>query len=143
MIITTRFGLTVPDSFSSASSRSALISGSLIGDITNSHGSHLWDLRPSLRAGIGHMRPDACLHADQARRHIGQPCFDLTTRPLLTQHNSAAIIQADYVERVFTDINADHGNCAIEILGHGVLLVFGAPCQIRHWRGRSTAGPSH
>src|SRR5262245_66208913 len=25
----------------------------------------------------------------------------------------------------------------------GVLLVFGAPCQIRGWRGRSTAGPSH
>jgi hypothetical protein len=25
----------------------------------------------------------------------------------------------------------------------GVLLVFGAPCQIRRWRGRSTAGPSH
>jgi hypothetical protein len=22
-------------------------------------------------------------------------------------------------------------------------FVFGAPCQIRHWRGRSTAGPSH
>jgi hypothetical protein len=29
------------------------------------------------------------------------------------------------------------------VLGHGVLLVFGAPCQIRHWRGRSTAGPFH
>src|SRR5262249_21701036 len=38
-----------------------------------------------------------------------------------------------------TDINADHGNCAVEVLGHGVLLVFGAPCQIRRWRGRSTA----
>ena len=32
-------------------------------------------------------------YADQAWRHIGQPCFDLTTRPLLTQHNGAAIIQ--------------------------------------------------
>jgi hypothetical protein len=25
------------------------------------------------------------LHANQARRHIGQPRFDLTSRPLLTQ----------------------------------------------------------
>ncbi len=25
----------------------------------------------------------------------------------------------------------------------GVLRVFGAPCQIRYWRDRSTAGPSH
>jgi hypothetical protein len=38
------------------------------------------------------MRADASFHTDQARRHIGQPCFDLTTRPLLTRHNSAAII---------------------------------------------------
>jgi hypothetical protein len=26
----------------------------------------------------------------------------------------AAIIQPDHMERVFTDINADHGNCAVE-----------------------------
>jgi hypothetical protein len=25
-------------------------------------------------------------------------------------------------------------NCAVEVLGHGVLLVFGAPCQIRRWQ---------
>ena len=30
-----------------------------------------------------------------------------------TQHNSAAIIQADHMERVLTNINADHGNCAV------------------------------
>jgi hypothetical protein len=41
------------------------------------------------------------------------------------------------------ECDADHGNCAVKVLGHGVLLVFGAPCQIRHWRGRSTAGPFH
>jgi DNA invertase Pin-like site-specific DNA recombinase len=31
------------------------------------------------------MRTNASLHADQARRHVSQPCFDLTTRPLLPQ----------------------------------------------------------
>lgn len=33
------------------------------------------------------------------------------------------------VERVLADIDADHGDCALELLGHGVLLVFGAPSQ--------------
>jgi hypothetical protein len=50
--------------------------------------------------------------------------FDLATRPLLTQHNSAATIQLDDVERVFTDIDAYHSNCAVEVLRHGVLLVW-------------------
>ena len=31
---------------------------------------------------------------------------------------------------------ADHGNCAVGVLGHGVLLVFGAPCQISSLAGR-------
>jgi hypothetical protein len=38
------------------------------------------------------MRTNASFHADQARR------FDLATRPLLTQRNSSAIIQADDME---------------------------------------------
>src|SRR5436190_8851888 len=84
------------------------------------------------------MRTNAGFHADQAARHIRQPRFDLTTRPLLTQHNSAAIIQPDGVERVLTDIDADHGNCAVEVLGHGVLLVFGAPLP-----DSSLAGQEH
>ena len=44
------------------------------------------------------MRTDASFHADQAPRHIGQPCFDLATRPFLTQHNSTAVIQPYDVE---------------------------------------------
>src|SRR5204862_7220997 len=59
------------------------------------------------------MRTNAGFHADQAGRHIRQPRFDLTTRPLLTQHNSAAIIQPDDVERVLTDIDADHGTALL------------------------------
>src|SRR3974377_1043985 len=31
------------------------------------------------------------------------------------------------MERVFTDINADHGNRAVEALGHGVLLCLWNP----------------
>jgi hypothetical protein len=37
---------------------------------------------------------------------------------------------ADNMERVLANIDADHGDCALELLGHGVLLVFGAPCQL-------------
>jgi hypothetical protein len=40
------------------------------------------------------------------------------------------------VERVLADINADNGNRTIEILRHGVLLVFGAPCQLRLLAGQ-------
>jgi hypothetical protein len=42
------------------------------------------------------------------------------------------------VERVLANIDADYSNRSVEILGHGVLLVFGAPCQLR-----SLAGQEH
>src|SRR5215467_1911091 len=89
------------------------------------------------------MRSDASLHADQTRWHIGQTRLDLAARPLLAQHNAAALIQTDDMERVLADIDTDYGDRAVKIVGHGVLLVFGAPCQIRGWQGRSTAGPPH
>ncbi len=56
------------------------------------------------------MRTDAGFHADQARRHVGKSRLHLAARPLLTQHDGAAIIEADDVERVLTDIDADYGN---------------------------------
>jgi hypothetical protein len=40
------------------------------------------------------------------------------------------------VERVLTDIDADYGDCGIEFLRHGVLLVFGAPCQPKTLAGQ-------
>jgi len=40
------------------------------------------------------------------------------------------------VLRVLADINADHGDCGIGCLRHGVLLVFGAPCQLRLLAGQ-------
>src|SRR5262245_12830290 len=40
--------------------------------------------------------------------------------------------------------DADHGDCAVEFLRHGVLLDFGAPGPASlAGGGRSTAGPSH
>src|ERR1700732_4242891 len=78
--------------------------------------------RPELATKV--MRTDAGLHADQARRHIGEPCFNLATRPLLTQHDCTTAIEADDVEGVLADIE------------HRVPLVFGAPCQLRSLTGQ-------
>jgi len=44
------------------------------------------------------MRANAGFHADQARRHVRKSCFHLATRPLLTQHDRAALIKANNVE---------------------------------------------
>jgi hypothetical protein len=80
------------------------------------------------------MRANARFHADQARRHVGKPCFHLATRPLLPQHNCTALIETNHVERVLANIDADEGN--LGCLRHGVLLVFGAPCQHKTLAGQ-------
>ena len=79
---------------------------------------------------------DAGFLADQARRYIGEPRFHLATRPLLPQDDGAARIVAHDVERVLADIDADHGDRGIGCLRHGVLLVVGAPCQLRLLAGQ-------
>jgi hypothetical protein len=84
------------------------------------------------------MRADAGLHADQARRQVGEPRFHLAARPLLPQHDAAALILANDVERVLADIDADDRGRSVEFLRHGVLLVLGAPCQLL-----ILAGPEH
>jgi hypothetical protein len=76
------------------------------------------------------------MRADQARRYIGEPRFHLATRPLLPQR----IVD---VERVLADIDADYGDSGIGCLRHGVLLVFGAPCQLRLLAGQERGEPSH
>jgi hypothetical protein len=73
--------------------------------------------------------PGAGLHADQARRHIGEPGFDLAARQLLPQHDRAALIQTHDVKRVLADIDSGDGDCSVEFLRHNALLVFGATCQ--------------
>src|SRR5438309_234737 len=57
------------------------------------------------------MRADAGLHPDQAGRQIGQPSFHLAARPLLAQHDRAALIEANDVERILADVDAHSGNC--------------------------------
>jgi hypothetical protein len=44
------------------------------------------------------MRTDTGFHANQARRQVGKSCLNLATRPLLTQNDGAAIIEADDVK---------------------------------------------
>src|SRR6187200_2728007 len=73
------------------------------------------------------MGADAGLHPDQARLHVRKPRFHLAARPLLSQHNRAALVVAYDVERVLSDIDPDHSNCAVEFLWHGVLLALSAP----------------
>src|ERR1700721_4012033 len=90
--------------------------------------------RPEVATKV--MRTDAGLHADQARRHIDEPSFNLATRPLLTQHDCTTAIEADDVEGVLADIDTNYGYCVFEIVGHSVLLVFGAPCQLRSLTGQ-------
>src|SRR5665811_1770287 len=46
------------------------------------------------------------------------------------------------MERVLANIDADHGDCALELLGHGMLLVFGAPSQ-HSIAGGAGARPDH
>jgi hypothetical protein len=64
--------------------------------------------------------------------------LDLIFRAILTQCDCTAFIETNNMERVLADIDADCGNRSAEILRHGVLLVFGAPCQ-----HRSLAGQEH
>src|SRR5215469_5238732 len=88
------------------------------------------------------MRTNTGFHANQARRHIGEPCFDLTSRPLLTQHNRASAIESDDVERVLSNVDSDYGDDGLECCGgHGVLLVWvpSASLSLAEWG--STAGP--
>jgi hypothetical protein len=49
---------------------------------------------------------------------------------------AAATIQTYNVERVLADIDADDGDGGTSCLGHGVLLVFGAPCQLLSLEGQ-------
>src|SRR6516162_7673714 len=88
------------------------------------------------------MCADAGLHADQARRQVGEPGFHLATRPLLPQHQGSTAILADQMERVLADIDADDGDFATEFLGHGVLLCPRCPSPV--WPiGRAGARPDH
>jgi hypothetical protein len=76
------------------------------------------------------MRPDAGLHSDQARRHIGKAGFYLGTRPLLTQHDHPAVVETDDMKRVLPNIDANYADRLCCCGGHGVLLVWVPPASI-------------
>ena len=82
---------------------------------------------PSIRSGS--RRPRSAKARNRGKGY-------LATRPLLMQHDRTTLIVAHDVERVLTDINADYGDCGIELLRHGVLLVFGAPGQLKTLAGQ-------
>src|SRR5580704_2596749 len=84
------------------------------------------------------MRSDAGLHPDQARRHIRKTSLYLATRPLLTQDDRTAIIEAYDVERVLPNIDTNYGDrilCCCS--GHCVLLVWAPLASL------SLAGQEH
>src|SRR5262249_25589857 len=76
------------------------------------------------------MCTDTRLHADQARRHIGEPCFHLAPRPLMPEHDCTTIIETNDVERVLADIDTDHGGHTDRFLSHGVLLSLSASVSL-------------
>jgi hypothetical protein len=79
----------------------------------------------------------------QAWPYIGEPRFDLAARPLLPQHDAAAPILADEVERILADIDPDYGDFAIEFLGHGALLCLRCPGQLASAGRGVGARPDH
>jgi hypothetical protein len=56
------------------------------------------------------MRAGAGLQADKAGRQIGKAAHQLAARYLDAQADGAALIEADEVERVLADVEADRGD---------------------------------
>src|SRR6266568_7563766 len=88
------------------------------------------------------MRTYTSLHADEARRHVGEASVDLAARQLLAQNDGAHLVEADEVERILADVDADcrNGFKAGGLAWHGMLLVFAAPCQLCGWAGQEHGG---
>src|SRR6266516_2605935 len=84
------------------------------------------------------MRTYTSLHADEARRHVGEASVDLAARQLLAQNDGAHLVEADEVERILADVDADcrNGFKAGGLAWHGMLLVLAAPCQLCRWAGQ-------
>ena len=49
---------------------------------------------------------------------------------IFAEHDCTTFIVPHHVKRVLADIDTDHGDSRIKLVWHGVLLVFGAPCQL-------------
>jgi hypothetical protein len=80
------------------------------------------------------MCTDTGFHADQARRHIGQPCFDLTSRPLLPQDRGAISIQADDVNEFLP--RSMPMTTAVRRIWDMACSLSGCPWPAYRWPGR-------
>jgi hypothetical protein len=63
-------------------------------------------------------------------------------RPLLPQHDGAALILAKDVERILADVDADYGGRSVEVSVRSCSLS-SVTAGIACWQARSTAGPSY
>src|SRR5215813_1634338 len=86
------------------------------------------------------MCANAGLHPDQARWQVGKSRADLAARPFLSKHDRTTLILPHDVERILANIDADHGDCVVGLLRHGVLSSSSLPrASFACCRGRSTA----
>src|SRR5215831_19538268 len=65
------------------------------------------------------MGADAGLHADEAGREVGKPGFELAAGELLAQNDGAALVEADEVEGVLADVDAEVGDGVFRLARHG------------------------
>src|SRR5207244_7025783 len=96
-------------------------------DIPGRHQSRFVAVRLELPAQV--MGSHARLHADEASRYVGEAGLDLAARQLLPQNDCALPVEANEVERVLADVDAEccNGFKAIAFAWHGMLLILAAP----------------
>jgi hypothetical protein len=54
--------------------------------------------------------PRAGFHADQAARNVGEPALKLSARALQLQNDRPALIEADKMEAILAEVDADRAN---------------------------------
>jgi hypothetical protein len=64
--------------------------------------------RGKLAANV--MSPRVGFHADQAARNVGQPALKLSARALQLQNDRPALIEADKMEAILAEIDADRAD---------------------------------
>jgi hypothetical protein len=79
----------------------------------------------------------AGFHTDQAARNVGQPALKLSARALQLQNDRPALIEADKMEAILAEIDADRADGRVD-----VLLVLLNPSQDFTSR-RAGARPGH
>src|SRR5215813_8687283 len=72
------------------------------------------------------MGADAGLHADEAGREVGKPGFELAAGELLAQNDGAALVEADEVEGILADVDAEDGDGVFRLARHGLGSLFGS-----------------